>query len=307
MSAKVHAERNHAHDDPLVYRILTTIYSISPSAPPDNDFQDLKVIALGLSRTGTESLSKALTLLGYAPSAHGIDVAGDPGLSAAWIRLAFRKHSIRITKHISEASSYRFDSGLRADTFDKILGPYVALTDNPGTLFAEELIAAYPDAKIIVNKRSDINAWHESWMRALLPFCFDKQLQALSFFDNDLFWMVAGWTFLTTKPYRVDNWKESGRSMYQQHYVWIEDALRRHGRSGSELQWEVQDGWAPLCHLLERSIPDVPFPNGNAPGDFHRLINKNMAAARWRAERNVAICLGLIAAIVATCLWYRQA
>ncbi|KAG8624477.1 hypothetical protein KVT40_007544 [Elsinoe batatas] len=210
---------------------------------------------------------------------------------------------MRRTPAAGTSSQYRFDSGLRADTFDTILRPYAALTDNPGTLFAEELIAAYPDAKIIVNKRSDIDAWHTSWKTALLPFCFDWHLWALSFFDRELFWMVAGWTYLTTKPYCVHSWDEQGRQVYQDHYSWIDVAIKRHGRAGTELCWEVHDGWEPLCNFLGRSIPEQPFPNGNGPEDFTRLINEQMHTAKQRAWRNVVLCLTTSIAISAYLVW----
>ena len=36
------------------------------------------------------------------------------------------------------------------------------------------------------------------------------------------------------------------------------------------LVYRVADGWPPLCHFLERQIPDEPFPQVNSADDFRR-------------------------------------
>lgn len=44
----------------------------------------------------------------------------------------------------------------------RVCGLSVAVTDTAASVFAAELIAAYPDAKIVLNYRKDLDAWHES-------------------------------------------------------------------------------------------------------------------------------------------------
>lgn len=46
------------------------------------------------------------------------------------------------------------------EEFDQLLGHCQAVTDIPAACFAEELIEAYPNAKVILSYR-DIDAWHE--------------------------------------------------------------------------------------------------------------------------------------------------
>lgn len=51
---------------------------------------------------------------------------------------------------------------ITAADFDALLGHCVAVTDAAGSVFAAELIAAYPNAKVILNYRKDLDAWHKS-------------------------------------------------------------------------------------------------------------------------------------------------
>lgn len=59
-------------------------------------------------------------------------------------------------------------SGLCREDFDALLGNSEAITDSPGTLFARELIQAYPEAKVILNRR-DVDSWHRSMCTVMTP------------------------------------------------------------------------------------------------------------------------------------------
>jgi len=68
----------------------------------------------------------------------------------SWVALARRKYFERDSKAFSAAD------------FDELLGHAVAVTDAAANCFAPELIMAYPDAKVILNTRRNIDAWHSS-------------------------------------------------------------------------------------------------------------------------------------------------
>lgn len=46
-----------------------------------------------------------------------------------------------------------------AADFDPLIGHSVAVTDAVASVFAAELIAAYPEAKVVLNYRRDLDAW----------------------------------------------------------------------------------------------------------------------------------------------------
>ena len=93
----------------------------------------MQVLALGLSRCATESLKFALEDLGYQGVYHGFEIKADQCM--VWTRLWDAK----------AAGSGR---KIGVEDFDKLIGNYEAITDAPGTMFAKELIEAYPDAKV---------------------------------------------------------------------------------------------------------------------------------------------------------------
>lgn len=48
------------------------------------------------------------------------------------------------------------------ENFDALLNHAVAATDAAASMFAAEMIAAYPEAKVVLNTRRDLDAWHKS-------------------------------------------------------------------------------------------------------------------------------------------------
>jgi Sulfotransferase domain len=117
----------------------------------------MKILCLGYSRTGTLSLYTALQMLGYRPYhmaeaiqnadvdmpcwAEGIE-AKLLGKGKPWGREEFDKltgkHDVRRQSH-------------SLSTVEAHCGQ--AVLDVPCILFVEEMIAAYPDAKVILTER----------------------------------------------------------------------------------------------------------------------------------------------------------
>lgn len=63
------------------------------------------------------------------------------------------------------------------------------MTDAAASVFAAELIAAYPDAKVVLNYRKDLDAWHESAIKTLLSVWDSWLIFALSCLGKELFWV----------------------------------------------------------------------------------------------------------------------
>ncbi|KAF7585071.1 hypothetical protein BBP40_001066, partial [Aspergillus hancockii] len=55
------------------------------------------------------------------------------------------------------------------EEFDRLLGPYDACLDIPACLFWRDLIAAYPDAKVILTTR-DVDSWLASANATVFKF-----------------------------------------------------------------------------------------------------------------------------------------
>ena len=113
----------------LCYPPFSFFYTIPE--PAQTRTRPMQVLALGLSRCGTESLKTALEELGYENVYHGYQLTGSQSVS--WCKLWDRK--------------LKADSIERTD-FDQIIGNFEAVTDTPCWMFAEEMIRAYPEAKV---------------------------------------------------------------------------------------------------------------------------------------------------------------
>ncbi|KAK7985605.1 hypothetical protein PG988_003227 [Apiospora saccharicola] len=98
-----------------------------------------KVIHAALFKMGTRSLAEAYKILGYHTH-HGLDdLWGNP-----WEKI----------EKASEATWPAF-----AEQWDDIWGSYDAITDLASP-FTEELVQAYPDAKVVVVQRDFESWWH---------------------------------------------------------------------------------------------------------------------------------------------------
>ncbi|KAK4634603.1 hypothetical protein CLAFUW4_00150 [Fulvia fulva] len=178
----------------------------------------MRVLMLGMSRTGTMSLFTALTQLGYKPYhisnldvwRQGLNVKFN-GVGKPWGR----------------------------EEFDKILGEYDAVADVPCICFAEELVKAYPEAKVVLSMR-DVDSWLGSMASsaAFLGACED--CYAGFFFDD----------FSSTSP---------ARGAFERHYEHVRGLVPKERL----LEFRVQEGWGPLCGFLGHEVPQGEFPRIN--------------------------------------------
>ncbi len=81
------------------------------------------------------------------------------------------------------------DCHISATEFDALLGHSVAVTDAASSCFAAEMIEAYPDAKVILNYRRDLDAWHKSAVKNLVGSSTDWMIWVFSWFCKEIFWM----------------------------------------------------------------------------------------------------------------------
>ena len=170
--------------DSKFWRFLENYVYYAPNPPPLTRSPDkpMQVLCLGVHRSATISLQRALERLGYGPTYHGFDLFyGDPLHYPAWGRLALRKHYG--VPQTTEAKP------ITAEDFDAILGDSEVILDSAAFAFAEELIEAYPDAKVILNYREDFDAWHRSFVRAMLPLASEIWWPLIGLFESGMWWI----------------------------------------------------------------------------------------------------------------------
>ncbi|KAG6353260.1 hypothetical protein INS49_007559 [Diaporthe citri] len=154
------------------------VYSM-PEPPPRKRHKPMEVLCVGMPRSGTESLQHALLTLGYDHTYHGWDIIYEqPNYAQQWVKLCRKKWFGPLDGN----------NDFTAADFDPLIGHSVAVTDAAASVFAAELIAAYPEAKVVLNYRRDLDAWHESAMATLVRNNSNLLLLVLSCLGRELFW-----------------------------------------------------------------------------------------------------------------------
>ncbi|KAI5459588.1 NAD dependent epimerase/dehydratase [Mariannaea sp. PMI_226] len=229
----------------------------------------LRVLAVGPSRSGTASLQAALLQLGYQHTYHGFDPTLHPEDDIVWHRLRLKQECGRRTgQHC-----------LTATDFDQVIGHCAAITDHAAAAFAPELITAYPEAKVILNIRKDINAWHNSVMKTLVPLQTSWTFWFRSWFCSELFWLQEGFFRGNWQTFYRGSFEKHSRRVLEDHCHLVRSLVP----PDRLLEWDVTDGWEPLCEFLKQPVPRTPFPTLNKDLPYEQMFQDRIA----RADANI--------------------
>lgn len=180
-------------------------------------------------------MRSALAILGYSDVYHGFVItAAQREDCAFWVPL------MRL-KPANGKRPLLFTTGGKQTIidFDSVLGNCEAVTDGPANVFAEELMDFYPNAKIILNRRRNVDAWYESMQKTCLQV-FSWPMWTLSWFDTRICWLW--WNFwLVMQGYYNGDFQAHGKRVSEEHYEKLEMKLEAEGRE--YLDWSVEDGW----------------------------------------------------------------
>jgi hypothetical protein len=221
----------------------------------------LKIIGAGFGRTGTMSLYTALNQLGM-PCYHMFEVLKNPRNKSHldfWHKVA------------------RGKEGEQHD-WETVFANYTAAVDNPACCVWRELMAAYPDAKVILTVHPRGAAtWYEStidtiyftenvWQFKVLKFLtpFGRKFGDMS---HRLIW---GRSLKGTM-----NDREKAIARYEEHIAQVKAEVPPE----KLLVFSVDQGWGPLCRHLGIEEPKTPFPNVNDRNEIKKEIRKIMGAS----------------------------
>ncbi|KAF8160447.1 hypothetical protein K438DRAFT_1619282 [Mycena galopus ATCC 62051] len=265
------------------------------SAPPKSGGKrtvPMEVLGLGFCRTGTESLKIALESLGYIRTNHGYTVNTRPNEIDMWIA------AIKAKYH-GEGTPFG------REEWDVLLGDCRAVADMPHLLFAEELVAAYPDAKIVLTMR-DTNSWWKSYHSTIFPI-----LAPISF-HRFFAWIDAGGEGKVHDLHRpafeiffkTDNvTEEVAKRRFEEYY----DMVRGLVHKERLLEFDVKEGWAPLCTFLGKDIPTGVFPKANNKDEFNtRRIIRYAIALRGKAIKVLGPFLGVAFVAMGFGMYFRR-
>ena len=191
----------------------------------------LEVIGAGFGRTGTHSLGLALEKLGFGPCYNLPEVTKNPNHIEIW------NNAI---------------DGTPVD-WKYLFSSYKSAVEWPSVTFIHELVQYFPEAKIILTLREP-ESWYESAKKTIFeglelsahnPDPIKRERSGM------MRRLILERTF--AGKYRD---KEYAMAIYQKHIQQVIEIVPQE----SLLQFDIKDGWHPLCGFLKKPIPQEPFP-----------------------------------------------
>lgn len=191
----------------------------------------LAVIGAGFGRTGTLSMRAALGILDLGPVHHMFELIKTPARSPRWLDALEDSNILR-----------------------ELLADYRSAVDWPSCHFWRELMALYPEAKVILTVREP-QGWYKSIhgtiYRLLTSKSADMSSQQLVMARR----IVMEETFnsrLGEEDYAIE--------VFEKHNAEVQATVP----SERLLVFDVREGWQPLCDFLGLPVPDQPFPKTNS-------------------------------------------
>jgi Sulfotransferase domain len=197
----------------------------------------LRVIGVGVGRTGTYSLKLAINQLGLGPCHHMEEVLHNQAVQVPLWSAAVKGHP----------------------DWEAIYKGYESAVDWPTARFFRELSVAYPAAKFVLTLRSP-ERWVESFSETIYKLIAgrDSVPEGMrAWFD-----MAVGVIGKTGFPAGLD------AAGLIEAFTAHNDAVQATIPARQLLLYQVKDGWGPLCAFLDKSVPADPFPRSNDRGEF---------------------------------------
>ncbi|PON22177.1 hypothetical protein TGAM01_v209051 [Trichoderma gamsii] len=238
----------------------------------------MKVLILGLGRTGTASMRAAMKQLGYVDTYHMMNTSiENPPDALMWMDALCAKYDKK-------------GKPFTREDWDQLLGNSQAVCDWPAIAFAKELIEAYPEAKVVLTNR-DVDSWHASTMKTVYWRVTDGELRWLSHFD----WAASMYYPMLKKFFDTffeGDFPNRGKDVFRKHYQEVRSLVPK----DRLLEYKVTDGWGPLCDFLGEPVPkECGFPNVNDNSDFvtrSRRRNRNqMKNVAFRYFVNLVVAI----------------
>jgi hypothetical protein len=210
----------------------------------------LKLVGVGLGRTGTNSLKVALEQLLDAPCYHMFELIAHPQQVPMW------EHAVR-----------------RKDVdWDSLFDGYAATVDWPGCSFWRNSAGANPDAPVLLSTRDSAQTWWSSFEQTIVPALQGPMLSEYPELMRGQE-MVRELFRARFTPDFAD--RDAAIAEYERHC----DDVRREVPAGRLIEWQPRDGWEPICSRLGLPVPETPFPHENSSEAFDEKVERSIADA----------------------------
>lgn len=223
----------------------------------------MKVINLGLPRTGTSSLAEALNIL--YPTKTTL-------------------HGVTLAQTITESDINSFNTFLNGnfENYKSYMDQYDFILDIPSIMFTNQTLNTYADATYIVTCRHAhefAKSWSHYMKLSLSLIETDKYFDILK--KSDPLFEKSMRMFHRCRNYKFPWCRYTlhdaifDETVGEQFYIEHEKYVRRETMNKKNvLFFNVKEGWGPLCDFLGVDIPDVNFPFQNKLSQHRDGVNQ---------------------------------
>jgi hypothetical protein len=210
----------------------------------------LQVIGTGVGRTGTHSLKLALEQLGFGKCYHMVELFQHPE-NVIYFEKAERNEEV---------------------DWNKLFEGYNSAVDYPVARYYKQIIAKYPEAKIIHTIR-DPDSWYQSATETIFWASKPSLGRILS--------LMIKMPFSSTIRKRFPVLKYNGGlvdNIFGKDLKNKQAVIKKYNEINTEtlnfipkdrsLVYDVKTGWEPLCNFLNVPVPGTPFPRSNVRDEF---------------------------------------
>ena len=197
----------------------------------------LEVFGAGVGRTGTYSLKLAINQLGFGPCHHMEEV--------------LHSMSVHVPLWVAALEG--------APDWRAIYDGYASAVDWPTARFFQELNEAYPQAKFVLTVRSP-ESWAASFSHTIQKLVAERAQAP----DEMREWLEMAATVISQTGFS----DSLGEDQLMARFVAHNEAVRAAIPADRLLEFEVKQGWQPLCDFLGVPVPDEPFPRSNHREEF---------------------------------------
>ena len=207
----------------------------------------MRIIGAGFGRTGTLTLKTALEQLGLGPCYHMQEVMRHPSDVQVWA------------------------AATRGEAVDwvRLFSGWQSAVDWPACSFYKEILAAHPDAKVLLSVREP-ERWYQS--------CRDTIFQPSHRFPMRLVMPYLPGVGPATAMAKALVWDRTfgGRFDDRDHAIAVYQAhiaeVKRTIPPERLLVFDARQGWEPLCAFLGVPVPATPFPHVNDTASMRRAL-----------------------------------
>jgi len=202
----------------------------------------LKIIGSGFGRTGTMSTKTALEQLGFGPCHHMIEVMENADQLPHWKNLV---------------------AGGKVD-WSEVFSKFVSQVDFPGAAVWPNLVAAFPEAKVIHTERPE-DDWWASYSKTIAKFMATRKTLPLPPPVHEIFETME--EILIGDVFGGLD-RESSVAAYRANNAKVRATIP----AENLLIFTPSDGWEPLCRFLDVPVPTMEFPRSNARDEFWAIF-----------------------------------